>query len=145
MTFSCHTRKPYLSTPASRNLFERSLEQTRQRFHRIILGYVVMPEHVHLLLTKPHAKAKTIDTRPASSYSQMMEVQLTPDLQSKLTRLAEQQGRDSEALVTEAVERLVNHDEWFVSEVERGLAAADRDELVGHETVRAMIDSRYPA
>ena len=37
-----------------------------------------------------------------------MEVRLTPDLQAKLTRLAAEQGRDSEALVLEAVERLVD-------------------------------------
>ena len=55
-----------------------------------------------------------------------MEVQLTPDLQSKLFRLAEQQGRDSAELVSEAVARLVFYEEWFVAEVEKGLAAADR-------------------
>ncbi len=74
-----------------------------------------------------------------------MEVQLSPDLQSKLTRLAEQQGRDSASLVTEAVERLVNYDGWFISEVEKGLAAADRGDLIDHESIRTMIDSRYPA
>lgn len=74
-----------------------------------------------------------------------MEVQLTPDLQSKLTRMAEQQGRDSAALITEAVERLVSYDAWFISEVDKGLAAADRGEFTDHQAVRAMIDSRYPA
>ncbi len=74
-----------------------------------------------------------------------MEVQLTPDLQSKLTRMAEQQGRDSAALITEAIERLVEYEAWFMSEVEKGLAAADRGELTDHQAVRAMIDSRYPA
>lgn len=74
-----------------------------------------------------------------------MEVQLTPDLQSKLTRMAEQQGRDSAALISEAIERLVDYDAWFTSEVEKGLAAADRGELTDHQAVRAMIDSRYPA
>ncbi len=47
-----------------------------------------------------------------------MEVQLTPDLQAKLTRMAEQQGRDHAALITEAVERLVNHDARFSSKAE---------------------------
>jgi predicted transcriptional regulator len=73
-----------------------------------------------------------------------MEVPLTPDLQAKLTRLASQQGRPSESLVVEAVERLVNYDEWFLREVEKGLAAADRGELVDHADVRKMIDERYP-
>ncbi len=73
-----------------------------------------------------------------------MEVRLNPDLQAKLTRLATQQGRDSESLVVEAVERMVNYDEWFMQEVEKGLAAADRDEFVDHEEIRKLIDRRYP-
>jgi predicted transcriptional regulator len=71
-------------------------------------------------------------------------VRFKPDLQAKLTRLATEQGRDSEALVVEAVERTVNYDEWFLQEVEKGLAAADRGEFVEHEDVRKLIDRRYP-
>ncbi len=73
-----------------------------------------------------------------------MEVDLTPDLEAKLTRLAVEQGRDTRALVREAVERLVNYDEWFVREVEKGLAAADRGELIDHEEIGKLIDQRYP-
>jgi predicted transcriptional regulator len=73
-----------------------------------------------------------------------MEVPLNSDLQAKLSRLAAQQGRASEALVVEAIERMVSYDEWFLREVDRGLAAADRGELVDHSDVRKMIDERYP-
>ena len=73
-----------------------------------------------------------------------MDVPLKPDLQAKLFRLAAQQGRASEALVVEAIEHLVNYDEWFLREVDKGLAAADRGELVDHQDVRKMIDERYP-
>jgi predicted transcriptional regulator len=73
-----------------------------------------------------------------------MEVDLTPDLEAKLTRLAAEQGRDSRTLVREAVERLVNYDEWFAREVEKGLAAADRGELIDHEEVGKLIAQRYP-
>lgn len=72
-----------------------------------------------------------------------MEVPLTPDLQAKLTRLAAQQGRDREALVIEAIERLVGYDEWFFREVEKGLAAADRSEFRNHEEVGKIIQQRY--
>jgi predicted transcriptional regulator len=72
-----------------------------------------------------------------------MEVRLKADLQEKLTRLANEQGRDSESLVVEAVERLVNYDEWFLQEVKKGLAAAERGEFVGHEDVKKLIDDRY--
>jgi predicted transcriptional regulator len=73
-----------------------------------------------------------------------MDVPLDPDLQAKLRRLAEQQGRASTALIVEAVERMVNYDEWFLREVDKGLAATDRGELMDHSDVRKMIDERYP-
>jgi predicted transcriptional regulator len=72
-----------------------------------------------------------------------MEIPLNPDLQTKLNRLAAQQGRPTEALVAEAVERMVNYDEWFLHEVEKGLAAADSGELRDHDEVRKLINERY--
>ncbi len=53
VTFSCHGRKPYLGSAAARNLFARSLETMRIRYGFVVLGYVVMPEHVHLLVNEP--------------------------------------------------------------------------------------------
>ena len=73
-----------------------------------------------------------------------MEVRLDPHLQAKLSRFATEHGRDSESLVVEAVERMVNYDEWFVREVEKGLDAAERGELLDHEDIRKLIDRRYP-
>jgi predicted transcriptional regulator len=73
-----------------------------------------------------------------------MEVRLKPDLQAKLADLASQQGRDSEELVVDAVERMVNYDQWFMGEVEKGISAADRGELVDHDDVQKLIDRRYP-
>ena len=74
-----------------------------------------------------------------------MEVHFTVDLQAKLARLAAEQGRNTEALVQEAVERYVNFDEWFMRDVEKGLEAADRGELVEHEEIGRLIERRYPA
>jgi predicted transcriptional regulator len=73
-----------------------------------------------------------------------MEVHFNPDLQAKLSRLATQQGRDPQRLVQEAVERLFDYDDWFLQEVDRVLAPADRGEFVEHDAVRKLIDSRYP-
>lgn len=73
-----------------------------------------------------------------------MDVPLNPDLQAKLSRLAAEQGRASESLVVEAVERMVNYEEWFLREVNKGLAAAERGEFVDQADVRTMIDERYP-
>jgi len=46
--------------------------------------------------------------------------------------------------VVEAIERLVNYDEWFLREVEKGIMAADHGELTDHEEVRKLIRQRYP-
>jgi len=56
ITFSCYGRKPKLATAASRSLFERCLEETRRAYGFCVLGYVVMPEHVHLLVSEPETK-----------------------------------------------------------------------------------------
>jgi len=73
-----------------------------------------------------------------------MEVRFKPEVQAKLSRLATDQGRPAETLVQEAVERLVDHDDWFLREVDKGLAAAGRGEFVEHDEIRKLIDSRYP-
>lgn len=73
-----------------------------------------------------------------------MEIPLSPNLEKKLTRLADQQGRPLETLVVEAVERLVNYEEWFLKEVDKGLAAADQGELINHTEVKKLINQRYP-
>ena len=60
-----------------------------------------------------------------------MEVPFSPDLQTKLSRMAAQQGRAAETLIEEAVKRLVDHEEWFLREVDKGIAA-DRGEFIDH-------------
>ncbi len=53
VTFSCYRRRPFLNWPARRELFERALEDARRRYRFFVTGYVVMPEHVHLLVSEP--------------------------------------------------------------------------------------------
>jgi putative transposase len=53
LTFSCYRRLPHLDAPSARNLFERSLEKMRVRYDFHVFRYVVMLEHVHLLVTEP--------------------------------------------------------------------------------------------
>jgi putative transposase len=44
-----------LASPSARDLFESALERVRQRIGFVVAGYVVMPEHVHLLIGEPFA------------------------------------------------------------------------------------------
>ncbi|MFZ0815720.1 MAG: transposase [Candidatus Sulfotelmatobacter sp.] len=53
ITCSCYQRLPFLNSARSRDRFLSILEQTRQRYRFVVVGYVVMPEHIHLLLTEP--------------------------------------------------------------------------------------------
>jgi putative transposase len=53
VTFSCVRHRPILGTAAARDLFLQLLEQTRVRYGMGVHGYVVMPDHVHLLVTEP--------------------------------------------------------------------------------------------
>ena len=52
VTFSCYRRAPLLGTPGTRDVFEQ-VQQTRQWYGFYVSGYVVMPEHVHLLVSEP--------------------------------------------------------------------------------------------
>jgi predicted transcriptional regulator len=70
-----------------------------------------------------------------------MEIELSPELQAKLERIASEQGRDTKSLVKEAVERLVGYDEWFLRQVEIGLAQADRGELLEDNEVAARMEN----
>ena len=56
ITFSCYRRQALLGTPRRRDLFLSVLEQVRRRYQFVVLGYVVMPEHVHLLISEPEKK-----------------------------------------------------------------------------------------
>ena len=53
LTFSCYHRQPNFESIASRIVFESALERVRQKFGLCVYGYVVMPEHVHLLINEP--------------------------------------------------------------------------------------------
>jgi len=53
LTFSCYHRLPYLALAEACALFEDALERVRLRYRFVVAGYVVMPEHVHLLVGEP--------------------------------------------------------------------------------------------
>jgi putative transposase len=53
ITFCCYHRRRLLITDESRRIFESALERTRNSYRLYVYGYVIMPEHVHLLLSEP--------------------------------------------------------------------------------------------
>ena len=53
VTCSCYQRQPLLGSGRSRDAFLRIFEQVRRKYRFEVLGYVVMPEHFHVLIGEP--------------------------------------------------------------------------------------------
>ena len=53
ITFTCYRRLPLLSSVRARNAFVSILGEVRDRYGFSLVGYVVMPDHVHLLTSEP--------------------------------------------------------------------------------------------
>jgi putative transposase len=60
LTFSCYRRKPLLNNKRACVIFEQELESVRKRYEFVIAGYVVMPEHVHLLVSEPRVSTLAV-------------------------------------------------------------------------------------
>jgi len=53
ITCSCYRRLPLLSSARAKNAFVKILGEVRDRYQFKLAGYVVMPEHIHLLISEP--------------------------------------------------------------------------------------------
>jgi len=53
ITFSCYRRLPLLASERARDAVVQALQEVRQKYDFALVGYVVMPEHVHLLMEEP--------------------------------------------------------------------------------------------
>ena len=53
ITFTCFRRLPLLSSVRAKNAFVQILGETRDRYGFSLVGYVVMPDHIHLLISEP--------------------------------------------------------------------------------------------
>jgi putative transposase len=53
LTFSCYRRQPNLASAHACATFLSALERVRLSHRLCVYGYVVMPEHVHLLMNEP--------------------------------------------------------------------------------------------
>jgi putative transposase len=60
VTFCCHRRLEHLAAPGAAQLFEAALERVRRVYRLRVFGYVVMPEHVHLLLSEPERQTLAV-------------------------------------------------------------------------------------
>ncbi len=85
VTFSCYCRLPLLGTARRRDLFLRSLESVRRQYRFVVGGYVVMPEHVHLLVSEP-------ERRDLSGVLKVLKQAVARRVLAKLRRRGSPQG-----------------------------------------------------
>ena len=78
VTFCCYHRRRSLATDESCRIFESALERVRRSYRLYVYGYVIMPEHIHLLLSEP--QASPLKPKPGLN---------GPPIQTKLDTLAD--------------------------------------------------------
>jgi predicted transcriptional regulator len=74
-----------------------------------------------------------------------MELHLSPELEGKLAAAASRRGVSAEALAQETLERALDYDDWFVREVEVGLAQVEAgrtidDEAAGERVAKKLAE-----
>ena len=53
INFSCYRRLPLLATARRRDALLRLIELVRKQYRCPVLGYVIMPDHLHILIAPP--------------------------------------------------------------------------------------------
>ena len=84
-----------------------------------------------------------VDTNVGAPYAGFMNLQVPPELEAKLTRLAAETGRTADQVALDLLASSIEHDEWFRTEVEKGRASAREGRLLEHDDVAARMDRRY--
>jgi len=72
-----------------------------------------------------------------------MEVHFTPEIETRLQQVALANGKNPEQLVKDTVARMLENQARFVAGVEKGMAAADRGELIDHDDVVKRINRLF--
>jgi predicted transcriptional regulator len=74
-----------------------------------------------------------------------MNLQVPPELEARLTRLAAETGRPVDQVALDLLASSMDHDEWFRREVEQGRFSARAGRLLTRDEVLSRIDKRYPS
>jgi predicted transcriptional regulator len=69
-----------------------------------------------------------------------MQLNLTPEQEARLSRIASHRGQNAEELAKDVLLRMLEDNERFLAEVQVGVDQADRGEFVEHEEVKKRID-----
>jgi predicted transcriptional regulator len=72
-----------------------------------------------------------------------MNLEVPPELEAKLTRMAAETGRTVDQVAIDLLSTSADHDEWFRTEVERGRVSAREGRLLEHDEIVTRMDRRY--
>ena len=122
VTFSCYHRLPLLRATAARNIFLDCLERTRRLYQLRVYGYVVMPEHVHLLLSEPEEGLLSTAIQSLKVASSRRTARLRPPTHP---RLWQRRYFDHNVRSVESFETLLRY--THRNPVKRGLVAKPED------------------
>jgi putative transposase len=60
ITSSCYQRRSFLGSAARGDLFLKIFEEVRRKYQFQVIGYVAMPEHIHLLIGEPDERTVAV-------------------------------------------------------------------------------------
>src|SRR5690349_5813959 len=86
VTFSCYRRLPLLASRRARNLFVEELSKVRTEYEFLLAGYVLMPNHVHLLMSEPNR-------RTPSTVLQMLKQRVSRKMRESEERMPRKERR----------------------------------------------------
>jgi predicted transcriptional regulator len=72
-------------------------------------------------------------------------VRLDDETLQRVGQMAEAMDRPRAWLMAHAIKQYVEREEWFVSEVEKGIQAADEGRLMAHADVKARWEAKRAA
>ena len=97
VTCSCYRRRPLLANERARDVFLRIFEQVRRKYRFEVVGYVVMPEHFHILIGEPYRGDPSKGLAGAQAEDRSSPARTAPEAKAESTGIMERgiQGRAS--------------------------------------------------
>lgn len=83
-----------------------------------------------------------VDATAPGKTVKAMELHLSPELKGQLALAADRRGVSVEVLARVALERAVDYHDWFIHEVEAGLAQINSGQVLTHDAVEKRLATK---
>lgn len=122
ITFSCRGRLPLLGNSRARNTFVMVLDEVRAQHEFRLLGFVVMPEHVHMVVSEPKVSSPS---DMMQSLKQKVSFRLNPSRETIGNRVADADFEDDEYAFW--LQRFYDFNVWSSGKLEQKLEYMHRN------------------